>query len=462
MKTLHEIVIAAEGRKRSATAQIHRFTTLATVVCALLTAAATPAAAKMQDTALHILVLEGEESVNIIEQGTAIPTLIEVRDRNDLPVSGAGVLFLLGDGGTAALNGGLQQVSATTNALGQAAVNVNPITSGTVQLTVNATFEGQTAAATIVQTNFATIAEAATAATGTTGSAGGSAAGGAGAAGGSGLSAGALAGIVGAAAGAAIGAGVAVSGDDAATNDSDDRTPDNEGNDDRTPSASVPSAPAAPRVTPRDRELHVGWDAPAENGSPIDDYDVRYRTGDKAWTELADRVKNTSRSATIRELKNGTAHRVQVRAGNAVGDGPWSATATGTPIATETEGVREDRAALIDLYNTTDGANWRYNYNWNSDEPLDDWSGVETDASGRVIGLRLHTHGLTGSIPSSLGNLAKLKVLHLRWQPVNGFNPFLAKQPHEPEVAVSQPQQVNRFNPVLGGRARESRVASAH
>ena len=99
MKTLHEIVIAAEGRKRSATAQIHRFTTLATVVCALLTAAATPATAKMQDTALHILVLEGEESVNIIEQGTAIPTLVEVRDRNDLPVSGASVVFLLGDGG---------------------------------------------------------------------------------------------------------------------------------------------------------------------------------------------------------------------------------------------------------------------------------------------------------------------------------------------------------------------------
>ena len=52
--------------------------------------------------------IEGEDSVNIIAQGTAVPTLVEVRDRNDLPVSGASVLFLLGEGGTATLNAGLQ------------------------------------------------------------------------------------------------------------------------------------------------------------------------------------------------------------------------------------------------------------------------------------------------------------------------------------------------------------------
>ena len=341
-------MIAAEGRKRSTTARIRRFTAIGTVLCAMLAATGTlEQQPKMQDAALHIVVIEGEDSVNIIGQGTAIPTLVEVRDRNDLPVSGAAVVFLLGDGGTAALNGGLQQVVSTTNALGQATVTVNPVASGAVQLTVNATFEGQTAAASIVQTNFATVAEAA-AATGTTGSASGSAASGAGAAtGGGGLGAGALAGIVGAAAGAAVGVGAAVSGDKAAANDKDDRTaddddvtPDDEGNDDPTPSASVPSAPAAPRLTPANSELGVNWQAPADNGSTIDDYDVRYRTGGEAWTELPDRIRSTSRSATIRGLRNGTAHGVQVRAGNAVGDGPWSATATGTPGATETAGAR--------------------------------------------------------------------------------------------------------------------------
>ena len=125
----------------------------------------------------------------------------------------------------------------------------------------------------------------------------------------------------------------------------------------------------------------------------------------------------------IRGLTNGTAHGVQVRAGNAVGDGPWSVTATGTPVATETAGARGDRAALIDLYNATNGANWRDNENWNSDEPLDDWRGVNTDASGRVTELQVAQNELTGSIPSSLGNLGELKTLNLGHNELTGSIP---------------------------------------
>ena len=106
---------------------------------------AAPAAA--QDAGLRIVVLEGENSVNVIEQGAAVPTLVEVRDRNDLPVAGALVRFLLGEGGTATLNAGLSQVALTTNALGQAAVAVNPIAAGAVELSVSATFGGETATA---------------------------------------------------------------------------------------------------------------------------------------------------------------------------------------------------------------------------------------------------------------------------------------------------------------------------
>ena len=96
----------------------------------------------VQPEGLRIVVIEGEDSVNIIGQGTAVATVVEVRDRNDLPVSGASVVFLLGEGGTATLNAGLSQVTLTTNALGQAAVTVNPVASGAVQLSVNATFQG--------------------------------------------------------------------------------------------------------------------------------------------------------------------------------------------------------------------------------------------------------------------------------------------------------------------------------
>ena len=179
--------------------------------------AAVPPQAAGQDGGLRIVIIEGEDSVNIIGQGTAVPTVVEVRDRNDLPVSGASVVFLLGEGGTATLNAGLSQVAMTTNALGQAAVAVNPVASGAVQLSVNATFQGQAAAATIVQTNAASAA-AAGAGGGAAGGAGGggggtgAATGAAGGATGGGLGTGAIVGVVGAGAAAAAGAAVAGGG----------------------------------------------------------------------------------------------------------------------------------------------------------------------------------------------------------------------------------------------------------
>src|SRR5688500_11228988 len=42
---------------------------------------------------LKIVVIEGEDAVNIIQQKTAVAPLIEVRDRNDLPVAGVPVTF---------------------------------------------------------------------------------------------------------------------------------------------------------------------------------------------------------------------------------------------------------------------------------------------------------------------------------------------------------------------------------
>ena len=49
-----------------------------------------------------------------------------------------------------------------------------------------------------------------------------------------------------------------------------------------------------------------------------------------------------------------------------------------------------ERDILIAFYNATDGDNWTNNTNWCSDYPLGSWYGVETDANGKVIELRLH------------------------------------------------------------------------
>ena len=191
-----------------------------------------------------------------------------------------------------------------------------------------------------------------------------------------------------------------------------------------TPLAAVsaPSAPSAPSLEAGDGELTVRWTAPSDNGgAAIDDYDVRYRTGRAAWRSLPDGVKSTATTAAITGLTNGTAYEVQVRAGNSAGDGPWSASATATPVSAGGESA-EDRAALVALYNATDGPNWSNNRNWNTDAPLGDWHGVST-AGGRVTHLRLHENELTGSIPSSLGNLDNLEVLYLSHNELTGSIP---------------------------------------
>ena len=100
--------------------------------------------------------------MNIIQQQTAVRPLVEVRDRNNLPVAGATVTFSIGGGGSsAAFAGGAQTLSVTTNAVGQAAASgLNAISSGALQIQVQAAYQGQLATAAISQTNFATAAAA--------------------------------------------------------------------------------------------------------------------------------------------------------------------------------------------------------------------------------------------------------------------------------------------------------------
>ena len=72
-----------------------------------------------------------------------------------------------------------------------------------------------------------------------------------------------------------------------------------------------------------------------------------------------------------------------------------------------------DRAALIDLFNSTDGENWKRKNLWATERPLGEWDGVTTDANGRVTALRLGENGLDGEIRRSIGDLANLQSLGL-------------------------------------------------
>ena len=132
------------------------------------------------------------------------------------------------------------------------------------------------------------------------------------------------------------------------------------------------------------------------------------------WSRIGGNLTGTT--YTDSGLTTGTAYHYAVRGVNAAGGGPWSDYVPATPAS--------DRAALIALYNATNGAGWTNKSNWlMSDRPLEQWYGVTTDSAGRVTRLDLSFNGLSGSIPSALGNLTNLTYLRLNGNGLSGSIP---------------------------------------
>ncbi len=74
--------------------------------------------------------------------------------------------------------------------------------------------------------------------------------------------------------------------------------------------------------------------------------------------------------------------------------------------------VGSDHAALVALYDATDGDNWHDNTNWKSDKPLGEWYGVTTNEEERVDSLLFRNNNLTGRIPIEISTLDNLEMLH--------------------------------------------------
>ena len=81
------------------------------------------------------------------------------------------------------------------------------------------------------------------------------------------------------------------------------------------------------------------------------------------------------------------------------------------------------RAALVALYEATDGDNWTNNRNWLTDAPIGEWFGVSADDSGRVIELILSQNQLNGEIPAELGRLTDLEYMDLFGNQLQGEIP---------------------------------------
>ncbi|MDE2982076.1 MAG: Ig-like domain-containing protein [Gemmatimonadota bacterium] len=82
----------------------------------------------------------------------------------------------------------------------------------------------------------------------------------------------------------------------------------------------------------------------------------------------------------------------------------------------------DDRAALVALYEATDGPNWTNSKGWLTNAPLADWEGVWT-RNERVVVLALPGNNLKGHIPPELGKLSGLIELWLYDNQLHGSIP---------------------------------------
>lgn len=145
---------------------------------------------------LHIEILKGDRAVNILKTKTAVKPVVEIRDRNNLPVAGVAVTFTApSDGPSVIFLNGSRSITLISDPAGQVVVEgMEPVNPGDFQIAVSASLQSETVVTAISLTNVLTEHAAASSAKKP------------------GLSKGVLFALVGGAAAAAIGIGVGLGG----------------------------------------------------------------------------------------------------------------------------------------------------------------------------------------------------------------------------------------------------------
>ena len=167
---------------------------------------------------------------------------------------------------------------------------------------------------------------------------------------------------------------------------------------------TTPGAPTIDVISPGNYALSITWSAPAEDGgSAITSYDLRYirsdatDRSDDSWTVRegiwsSGLLQYGLNELTGFDLSSGVRYEVQVRAVNAVGNGSWSASETGTPRSpSQPVTVPSEPASLV--VTPGDGS---LSIAWSA--PADDGG-----ADGHVIRRAIHPERRGGQVGTTTG-----------------------------------------------------------
>ena len=83
-----------------------------------------------------------------------------------------------------------------------------------------------------------------------------------------------------------------------------------------------------------------------------------------------------------------------------------------TPLKLSAQINVSDSLALVDLYDSTNGVNWRNNTNWKTLAPVRTWAGI-TVGNNRVVAINMSGNNTLGTIPASFKNLTGMLTIDL-------------------------------------------------
>ncbi len=109
-----------------------------------------------------------------------------------------------------------------------------------------------------------------------------------------------------------------------------------------------------------------------------------------------------------------------------------------------------ERTALLDLYSSTNGAQWTNNVGWGGGIGTEcAWFGVTCAADGNSVEqLSLAGNNLVGPLPSNLQDLSSLKLLYLGNNSITGSIPALAGMQDLENFAIGSNQLTGQIPPI--------------
>ena len=218
-----------------------------------------------------------------------------------------------------------------------------------------------------------------------------------------------------------------------------------------------PTMPGAPTeltaTTNWEKWIDLSWTTPADDGdADIIGFRIEVSDDGTAWSDLVSDTGATDTTYSHTGLPAETTRHYRVSAINSAGTGAASNVSVGITVLST---PASDRAALIALYNATNGAEWAISENWVSDAPIGTWYGVTTNLRGRVTELSLGGNRLSGEMPWELASLSYLEKLFLGGNQIGGeISPKLGNLAFLGNLTLESNRLSGEIPPELGSLAQ--------